>query len=779
MSLSSGGRAGHLPAELTSFVGRRQVAKDARQLLSAARLLTLIGPGGVGKTRLALRVGAEVRRVFSDGVWLVELDQLRNPELLVQTVASALGLRQRSAEWPMDILRDYLAPRHLLLVLDNCEHVIDPCAKLVDGLLRHCPYLRILTTSREPLNIVGEATLAVPPLSLSAPGCAASSWKSEQSEAVRLFVDRARSVAPEFRLTEENYPAVAGICRRLDGLPLAIELAAARVRVLGPSQILHRLEQPFGLLTRGSRIAPPRHQTLRACVEWSYDLCTAAERTLWASLACFTGDFDLEAAEAVGGDGDLAGEEVFDVVCSLVDKSVLAREEHAGVSRFQLLEVIREFGLEKLKASGKSTVVHRRYRDYYEELARRMEADWIGPRQADWLSRLDREHSNLRTALTFCLTEPDEARHALSILGSLPQYYWWTRGLLTEGRYWLGQALDRVSEPALLRVRGLLLDIQLSIGQGAFHPDALHEAWQLAQRLDNPRVLAFASYVAGIGALWSGDLPAARSSLQKAFAIASNGVDPDIEIEALVVLATTYGLSGDHERMMDYVRAVRERTQPCGEIFHRMYATWSAGVAAWRQGDLARATHLQREALRWAVDLDDRNGVAWCLDPLAWIAAAEGRNVRAATLLGAAGALWDALGTSPEAFRDLHGDHLACGQRARDALGDTAFETAGRHGTSLSLGQAVAYALDDTAQIATAPVEVPPSSAGAALTRRERQVADLIARGRTNKEIARSLVISQRTAETHVEHILLKLGFTSRTQVAAWITAHSTKSDDR
>ncbi|HEY6793098.1 MAG TPA: LuxR C-terminal-related transcriptional regulator [Kineosporiaceae bacterium] len=769
---------GNLPMELTSFVGRREELSDGRRLLSQTRLLTLVGPGGVGKTRLALCLAAGVRRAFPDGVWLVELDQLADPRLLVQAVATALGLRERAADWPAELLRAHLASRHLLLVLDNCEHLLDGCRKLADRLLRESRYLRVLATSRESFGILPEVTFPVPPLPVSVAGAVAPAAERGHPDAVRLFLDRARQVSPGFRLTDDNYGVISEICRRVDGLPLAIELAAARVRVLDPQQILARLEPPYRLLKRAGGSSSDRHGTIVDSIRWSYDLCAGVEQKLWERLATFSGGFELEAAEVVGADEDLAVEDVLDVVSALVSKSIVVRQEGTRTGRLKMLEVLRAFGLERLRESGAGVVVRRRHLGHVEQLVGGMESDWVSPRQGEWLARIDLEHANLRAALDFALTDPDGAPRALTVLVTLPHYYWWTRGLLAEGRYWLGRALSQApvgSGPSPVQVRALLLDSQLAVGQGVFDPEAFRAASELAQQLGDPRTLALASYVEGLGALWTGDLHTARSVLRRASRTAAGGVDPDIEIEALTVLTVTMATNadiGDPDELQACYAAVLDRSEPPGEIFHRTYAHWGVGIAAWCAGDLARALQLHREALRWALDLDDRNGIAWCLEPLAWIAAAHGQLDRAATLLGAAAALWNALRTGPEAFHHLQAYHVDCDRRLRDTLGDAAFDAAMRRGSHLSTAEAVQFALDDKAGRPSPPsASTSPASDDDLLTRRERQVAMLVAEGRSNKDIAASLVISQRTAEGHVERIMMKLGFTSRAQVAAWVVS--------
>jgi predicted ATPase/DNA-binding CsgD family transcriptional regulator len=356
---------GNLPCELTTFVGRRHEVSEAKRLLSDHRLVTLTGPGGVGKTRLAVKVAAEVRRAFGDRVWLVELDQLREPALLVDTVAESLGLPEQSTPRLMAALGERLAQRRVLLLLDNCEHLVDAVAALANALLHSYPHLWVLATSREPLSIGGEATLVVPSLSVPDPRRPCSPRDLSRFDAVALLVDRAAAVAPGFRVTDANAGAVAEICYRLDGLPLAIELVAVRLRAMSEQEVVRRLSDRYRLLTTGPRGGSTRQQTLEACIQWSYDLCSAQERLLWARLAVFTGGFELDAAQGIcAGDG-LAADDVLDLVASLVDKSILIPERHGPVVRYRLLETIREFGRAKLHQTGEHAALLQRHRGWY------------------------------------------------------------------------------------------------------------------------------------------------------------------------------------------------------------------------------------------------------------------------------------------------------------------------------------------------------------------------------------------------------------------------------
>jgi len=781
-----------LPVELTSFIGRRAELDGVARLLAGSRLVTLTGVGGIGKSRLAVRAAMRVRRAFPDGVWFVDLTSVRalkllvpedpGPEPLTYLVMTVLGLRESGGGTPIQHLLAFLERRRALLVLDNCEHLTPACAVLAETLLRGCPELRMLATSREPLLVAGEALFTVPSLRAPEPGEPLGPAAADQYESVALFLARARQVVPDLALTELNVPAVGELCRRVDGLPLAIELAAARVRVLTPQQILDRLNDRFAVLTRGFRTGPRRQQTLRACTDWSFDLCAKPERTVWARLSVFTGGFELDAAEQVGADDDLPRADVLDLVAGLVDKSILVRQDTSdgGPARYRMLETIRAYGQEKLAETGDEALLRRRHRDWYRQLAERARTDWAGERQAAGLARLRREHANLRAAVEFCLSEPDGAGAVLMLAVSLPWSYWRAPGVLGEGRRWLDLALTRATAPTTARARALLINSQLALWQGdpAAATRLLGEGEELARRFGAGAELAHARHLRGARATFAGDLPAAVEHLDRARALLAEAPHPapDLRLHVLCALAVAAGLAG----RLELAGAARDEALTLTELrgggVHRVQALSAAGLIAWLQGDLSRAHAQELESIRlrqaWASD--DRYSTAQCLEMLAWITADQGRHLRAATLLGVAETLWTDIGTSITAFGHYLDHHDACERRLRTALGDAAFTDAVQAGRAMTYQEALGYTLDEPAE----PARAPRSRASAPLTRRERQVADLIAQGLSNREVAASLVISPRTAESHVENILTKLGFTNRTQVAAWAAApHRSTAD--
>ena len=729
--------------------------------------MTLTGIGGVGKTRLALRVAANTRRVFADGVWLVELADLRDGALLEGLVAAVLGLRPQSTRPLREILVDFLAQRELLLVLDNCEQLVQAAALLAETLLSACPKLRILATSREALGIGGEAVLPVPPLTVPDPDASASPGVSG-SDAASLFAERAEAALPGFELTENNVATVARICARLEGLPLAIELAAARLRVLSPEQILQRLTDRFTLLSRGSRGAPTRQQALRLCVDWSYELCTPTERRLWAQLSVFAGGVELDAAEQVCC-WDEESVDLIDVLAALVDKSILIRGQSGTTVRFRMLETLRDYGREKALASSEYLDLRRRHLHWYRQLALDAEAGWISARQLDWIARLDREQPNLRESLEFALTDKAESDDALAFATAL-QPVWVSLGQLGEGRHWLDGALAAAPTAAsAVRAKALWWDCLLAELQGDIAAAAALDAaaQALTEQSTNPIAHAWVDLTEGVHEVFTGDPAHASAVLPRAHAAFAAQGDRYAQVLVLIYQGWARELQQDTAGALSCYEEAIAITESHGESVYRSYALWGAAVAVWRQGDRDRALRLLTQSLDLVRGRRDAFLAAPCLEVLAWIASAEGSTRRAAVLLGAAQALGQLTGSSTVVFPALAGHHEEWVRNARLALGPRAFEAAHREGHLLDLDAAIAYALGEGSETASATAE--PSNE---LTKRQRQVADLVAEGLTDRAIASSLGISPRTVNGHVEHILIKLGFTSRAQIAAWIVDH-------
>ncbi len=768
------GSLGNLPAEVTSFIGRRHEVSGVRRLLSTARLVTLTGTGGVGKTRLAQRVSLEMRRAFPDGVWLVELAELRDPDLLTVTVAEVLGVREESLSADAPGLATFLVDKQALLVLDNCEQIVGACADLAETLLRSCPELRILATSRQALRIAGEATLTVHPLSVPDPLEATTPAALAQYESASLLIDRASAVLPSFTLNEQNCVTVAKLCQALEGMPLAIELAVARLRVLSLEQILERLTDRYRLLTTGTRNAPARQQTLRALVDWSWDLCSDAERTLWARLSVFSGGLELDAAEAVCSGGDLPAESILDLIASLVDKSVLMRSGDGSSVRYRLLEVIREYGAVRLADAGEQQALSRRHCRWYAQLAARGDADWVSPHQARLMLRLRHEQANLRVALEYAVTQgPPEL--ALRFAADL-ENHWFVRGFLSEGRHWLDRALAMPPPQHWTRVKALRVAAWIAIVQ-ADQPRAaalLNDARRLNATLPPSVEAAYIPLVQANGAMFSGDhataLPLLEEALSGFRAIGARSG----EIWTLVVLGLTRGLAYEPSQGFADLNAGRHLAEENGEVWWRSFALWALSVLRWRAGDIAGASQAAKEGLQVHQLVEDEQfGVGLSLESLAWIAVTEHRDQRAAQLLGASARMWRTMHTSLSAFRSLREFHDQSVATAKARLGAKAYDAAAARGAEMSTADAVELAMERQARPA---LPAPRPGPAINLTRREREVATLIAEGLSNREIAARLVVAQRTAEGHVENILSKLGFTSRAQVAAWLAAQGPAS---
>jgi non-specific serine/threonine protein kinase len=754
---------------VTSFVGRRREILQVRRLLSQARLLTLSGPAGVGKTRLALQVAHRLQRTFPGGVWLVDLSAVQEPDLLAQAVADSLCIRDESARPTEAVLQEYLAGKSVLLLIDNCEHLLDACAELIGALLRGVPGLRILATSREPLRIIGEHVFDVRPLSIPDPEKGFPSGDLLGYEATALLLERAVAAVPGLVVDADNAEAMAAIAQRLDGLPLAIELAAVRLNALSPKQLLERLDDVFAVLGAGVRGGKPRQQTLRSVIDWSFNLCSPPEQALWARLSVFSGSFDLEAANAVCSTDGILGHSVLDLVTGLLDKSILIREEQPCGVRYRLLDTIRQYGRERLDESGQRVTLRRRHRDYYRRLARQMETEWYSPSQLTWFNRMTPEGPNVRVALDFCLTEPGQAQAGMEIATALCAY-WHSHGYLHESCRWFERLLTQDQEltptraKALLIAAALMLDLNDVTGATPF----LKEGRALASQFGDPVDQAFAARASGLAALLCGDVPGAATLFEEALARYQAADEVGGVLHVRFHLATAAMLLGDTDRAMTLAEQCVSLSESLGDHWLRSWMLWTQGVVAWRQGDTRWAAQLERDSIERKQLFNDRLGIGQCVDVLAWTAAADGQAQRAARLLGAVQVIWRETGAS--LYQHLTGFHQEVETQLRQALGPEVFEAASAEGSKLTYDQIVTYTLGKTPTTRTSPRQTEgDKNALELLTPREQEVAELVAEAMSNKQIAARLVISQRTAETHIEHILTKLGFTSRTQIAAWL----------
>jgi predicted ATPase/DNA-binding CsgD family transcriptional regulator len=762
-----------LPAEVTSFVGRRQELAEARRLLSASRLLTLTGPGGVGKTRLALRLADQVRRAFPDGVHLIELDALEDASLVPQTVAAALGIRD-SADDALGILAGYLADRQLLLVLDNCEHLVDGCAVLVSKVLAAAPGLRILATSRHVLGVEGEQIQPVPPLPV--PDSVTPDGGGAGYDAVGLFADRAAAVLPEFCVDERNRDRVLEICQRLDGMPLAIELAAVRLRALSLDDIRDRLGDRFGLLVEGSRGAPSRQRTLGGAIDWSYDLCSPQEQLVWGRLSVFPGTFDLEAAEAVASGDGVDRADVLGLVTGLVDKSILLRQanSHGLLARYRMLETIRRYGLRRLEAGAGEDAVRARHLGHYRQLALRYQQDCFSPRQVEWIQRMTTELPNLRVALEFGLRTAGQTA-AASELASAVWNFWFAGGFLREGLHWLERSLAANPEPTRERAAALWTCAFLSVhcGDADAAERMLAEGAELAERFDDDELRAHLAMGCGQVALLGGDLEEAAALLEKSVA-QHRAVGNLLGLaDSLILLAAVRFFLREPGGAGEAADAL-ELCEANGASWTQCYALWAVALHRWMAGEHGAGAAIAQQAIRTQRSARDWTGLGYLLEVLAWCTAGLDRPERVGGLLGAARTVWRLSGGKEDETPTYHAFDEVIAEQARAAIGDEAFEAACARGRELSVDEVITYALEERSREKPAAAAPGPPETVGGLTPREQEVAQLIGEGLTNRQVAARLTISQRTAEGHVEKVLTKLGFTSRAQIAAWVAAHRT-----
>ncbi len=726
----------NLPRQLTSFIGReREMAEVKRLLLSSdRRLLTLIGSGGCGKTRLATQVAAEVADAFEDGAWLVELAPLSEPSLIAEAVADALNVHEQYGRPIRATLLAELQSRELLLVMDNCEHLVADCARLVEDLLRHCARLKIIATSREPLGIGGEQLWRVPSLSLPEVDHAPLETV-RATEAAHLFVDRALAANPTFHLTEWNAPTVARICRRLDGIPLAIELAAARVKALSAEQIAARLDNRFRLLTGGGRTALARQQTLQALMDWSYDLLEPPERTLLGRLSVFAGGLTLEAVEAVCAGEGVDGTDLLDLVTSLVNKSLVMAAINEGATaeaRYWLLETVRQYGADKLRGQGSEVIWHDRHRDHFLALAERAEPELHGPDQAAWLARLETELDNLRAAMEWCKRSA-HTQGWLRFAGAL-WWFWDMRGSLHEGREWLEGALAADDSGTPARAKALYGAAALAWHQGNLERAVVlaNEAVALCRALGDQHGIAYALGILGLVPLLQGEYERAAQIFEESLTIWRDKGQPWEQAAVLTLLGQTAYSQADFRRAvalceeaLTLARRAGDRWGIAWALTHLANAVTGLGqegraaelieesielsramknrpLLAWslhtlsrivmKQADLERAKTLLRESLTLRWEQGETWGIAECLEGFAYLAVAEHDHRRGVCLFGTAAGLRQAIGF-PLAIADRRmweGTLIAC----RQAIGDDAHAAAWADGQRMTLNEVVSVALE-------------------------------------------------------------------------------------
>jgi predicted ATPase/class 3 adenylate cyclase/DNA-binding NarL/FixJ family response regulator len=756
----------NLPIQLTSFVGREREISELQRLLTTTRLLTLTGVGGVGKTRLALHVAADVLADFSDGAWLVELAPLADPALVPQTVAATINVPEQSGRPILATLKDYLSGKHLLLVLDNCEHLIEACARLAETLLHAAPRLKILASSREALGIAGETTYRVPSLQLPNPVTTAGHAGLMQSDAVRLFCERALAAKPDFVISALNAPSVVQICHRLDGIPLALELAAARIRSLSVEQIATRLDNQFQLLTGGSRTALPRQRTLRAMIDWSYDLLDTAERRLFNRLCVFAGGWTLEAAEASCSTDGPDAAQVMDTLDQLVNKSLIIAAGAGPEARYQMLEILRQYAREKLLESGDEERTRDRHLEYYLQLAETAEPKFSSAELIPWFDRLETEIDNVRMALRRTVGKSGIEKQLR--LASALRVFWYTRGHqsecleLLQGLLLRPEAAQRT--PARVKALTVLSEYYTRIRTYPLAKLAAEEALSIAEELrDKPLKALALDSLASVYAL-QGMTEEARPLVEQAIAAYREIGDLHSADDSLTWLGISALRTGDYA-LARTVFAEHVRTERAvGNKEQLAIALRMHGYAMFYHGD-AGASAAFLDSLRLNREIHDRQAIAASLSACAAVAIAQRQTERAARLLGYAAVQLEAIHAEMWPYdNDQYVPRVAA---LRAQMGEDAFNAAWAQGRALTPDQALAEAeaIESVAARAV-PITQTPASATvfpAGLTTREVEVLRLLAQGLTDAQIAEALVVSTRTVNAHLRSIYGKLDVTTRT----------------
>jgi predicted ATPase/DNA-binding CsgD family transcriptional regulator len=770
-------RPDNLPLQLTSFIGRERMLADVTRLLSqtspAYRLVTLTGAGGTGKSRLAMQAATALRDRFEDGVYFVPLAPITDTTLIATAIAQAVGVSDAMGLPSATTLSAYFRDQHVLLVLDNFEQLLSGAVQTTE-LLAACPRLTLLVTSRAPLRVSGEREMAVPPLAV--PELPAQDRLDAQrlealseSESVSLFIDRAQAVKADFSLTPENTRAIVEICRRVDGLPLAIELATARMRFLDPWAVLERLQHRLQFLTGGARDLPTRQHTLRNTIAWSYDLLDRSGQALFRRISIFVGGCSLDAAQAVCGDG----EDVLDGIDSLVASSLLQSVAAQGGVRISMLETIREFGLEQLALAGELETLRWRHADYFLQLAERAEPELWNPTAGRWIHRLDLDHDNFRATLEWCLESGSQthAQTALRMAGALCQF-WWTRSYFDEGRRWLARVLAAVPEPSAWRMKALhgagwLAHFQRDSNSAR---ELLAESLAIARTADDQRAVAWVLHALGRVAYFENDPATARTLGQQSLEIAEALGDRWLIAWAHHLLGLAAHIIADYPAAQAaYERSLAIRR----EVGHQMGAgilIQLMGMLAHSQRDFASARALYLESLETFRDMNSHWQLSQMLALFASLAAVQQQPERAARLVGATETAKEWSRTQPvplteQLFRE------GCGL-ARQALGEARFTTAVGDGRAMSLDEALAEARAVDVKSPADARAIQASRYPDDLTPTEVKVLQLLTAGRSTKQIAEELAVAVSTVDRHITHIYDKTGARGRAAAAAFALRH-------
>jgi predicted ATPase/transcriptional regulator with XRE-family HTH domain len=739
---SVGAVPNNLPAQLTSFIGREGEIAEIKLLLSGSRLVTLTGAGGIGKTRASIEIANQSVEQFPDGVWLIDFGSIREPRLILQVIASVLQIQEGTKTSLIQTIVDYLLPKKLLLLFDNCEHLIEGCAQNAEALLRACPRLHILATSREALGIQGENVYNLPALTLPSVGLEPDLETLQQSEAIRVFQDRAVKVNPSFELNSTNASAVVQICRRVDGIPLAIELAAVRVKSLSLDQIASRLGDRFDLLNVGNRAALPRHQTLRAAIDWSYELLTEKEKILFRLLSVFTGGWTLESAAKVCVNG-LAGEdEIFYLLLNLLDKSLVVIEEQEGGTRYRFLETIREYARERLSDSGEEESLQNCFLDYYTHLAEQAELNYRNKDHLIWIKVMEKERDNLRAALDYGL-HLSHAEPVQRLMGTA-FWLWFFRGPWSEGQVWVEAVLARSSDDRteskarVLLAMGLFhfLQSDYSSARMAFDeslsiwrelgetwwcafilpflglifrtrdPQMAHSLFQeslaLSRTNNETWMLAFSLWNFGENELYEKNLPEAQKALEESLQCLRDYGDQLMQIEVLRALGETAEAAQDYPRAVrlyeESLEMVRKTQEPMNAtVLHFDVLHYDLGRATQLIGDNDSAVYHFTEAIQWSLQIGKKPGILRAVAGLGVVAAARGQTRRAICLLAASESQLGRLGTNslfnPQYHQSVWFDGYI--KSAKSELGEQGFASASAEGQGMTLEQTVNYALQE------------------------------------------------------------------------------------
>ena len=662
-------RTPKLPAEPTSFVGRRNELHDVKRLLGTTRLLTLTGTGGVGKSRLAVAAAAEVARGFPDGVWFAPLAPVQDPMLVPQAIFVALGAENRSSDWSLVTLADFLAGKRLLLVIDNCEHLLDACAVLVSTLLKACPELHVLATSRQALGVVGEVRMPVPPMSLPVDVAEPSAESLANSEAVRLLGERAASVLPGFAIDDKNAEPVLKLCRRLDGIPLAIELAAVRLGALSLDQLNEGLNDSLAALGSGNRGADARQKTLEATIDWSHGLLDKAQQVLWARLSVFAGGFDTAAAIEVCADDRVPEERVVELLGSMVEKSIVRRDLKSGNEpRYSFLETIRQYGRERLRDLDEEVQTHRRHVGWMAALARSVGA--FDDRQAELFECMDRERDNLWVALEFCAHEPDAAPSGADLAQHLLAY-WSSRGQFGDLRRMLTTLATQTAEDSAARAHYLRAAAVMANSQNDVEAreSLARESLGAATVSGDPEAIALSLAWLSIPLAMSGNLTESIELAESSLALARTIDSWPSQAVATAALCNILPMAGQSERALALGEEGVGISQARGELWARGYVLGATSQVHWRAGDRQLAEVQARAGAATKHVIDDRSGLQLLLETLAWMSAEGGVHERAAMLLGSAEHVRKATGLEvPDAQRQQHERSMcSCARRLRAA----------------------------------------------------------------------------------------------------------------